>query len=482
VQLPLLLDQPALLPGHRLKRGVLTAALQLDEQGSLSANADIQDLVANGELPLQALRWQIDGRLDENGDFSFRAPLTTLGKSGDSTVNISVEHHVQGEQDRDVLLGIESPVFYLNDILNTLALIARQQEDSAASDGADATADTGAAERDDSSPDTRAFWNQTAYNTKLELRVDRLFYTDYLEFTGIRGSALSMPDRLSIEGFEAHFHDSPITLDGAFTFTPGSEPYDVQLDSRVDQFDLARFFRELVPGARPRAEGLFDVRINAFGKSPNLAQYRNNLYFDGRLQSRQGLFRLLDPNSPLVTGSTGFAGGVGELLSYVPTGLFGVGAVSRLVDYIKEVNYDKIVVELARDASRDVQIRQYVVQNEELLMTASGGIRYQPGVDILQSPLSLDARLSLREKGAAIFYDLDLLESEYNEWGYWLGPEIRFRGTPANPESNLDDIIADAGRGAVLGGITRPVSGLIGNITHRWLDEKPPRREYETED
>ena len=52
------------------------------------------------------------------------------------------------------------------------------------------------------------------------------------------------------------------------------------------------------------------------------------------LQSRNGTFRLLDPNSALVSGTTGVAGALGEGISYVPTGLFGLGAVSRLVKYI----------------------------------------------------------------------------------------------------------------------------------------------------
>jgi hypothetical protein len=209
-----------------------------------------------------------------------------------------------------------------------------------------------------------------------------------------------------------------------------------------------------------------------------MPQYRNQLLFDTRLQSRDGLFRLLDPDSVLVSGTTGFAGAIGEGVSYIPTGLFGIGAVSRLVKYIKEIDYDKIDIHLVRDETRNVQIKRYVVQNPEILMTAKGGIEYQEGVDILHSPLSMDARLNFREKGAAIMYDLDLLESEQDDFGYWIGPDIKFWGTLAASESNLDEIITTAGNAAVLGGITRPISGLIGNIRHRWMDEKGEAREY----
>ncbi|MEZ5540906.1 MAG: hypothetical protein R3F42_02565 [Pseudomonadota bacterium] len=483
LQLPGLLDQPALLPGHTLETGVLDAKLQLDGAGRLSATARVHDLTGGRELPLQTIRWQIDGQLDPDGGFSITAPVTTAGRSGSSTLGITAVHRAQPGDNHDVAISIDSPVFYLNDILNTLQLIAGHHPDQTA-DSAPAAGDTAltpTAGANVTAPDRHAIWDLTDYDLQVAMRMDRLFYTDYLEFTGIRGQLESLPHRLDLSDFEAHFHDSPIDAHGTLHFNAGELPYDLNLSASVDQFDLARFFRELTPGATPQAEGLFDVRIDAYGQSPNMTQYRNNLLFDARLQSSNGVFRLLDPDSPLVGGSTGLAGGFGEIVSYVPTGLFGIGAVSRLVNYIKEVDYDKVVVELARDTSRDVKIRQYVVQNPEVLMTASGGISYQPGTDVLQSPLSLDAQLSLREKGAAIFYELGLLSSEHDAWGYWLGPQIQFRGTPANPESNLDDIISDAGKGAVLGGIIRPISGLIGNIRHRWLEEKPPRLEYPTD-
>jgi hypothetical protein len=36
-------------------------------------------------------------------------------------------------------------------------------------------------------------------------------------------------------------------------------------------------------------------------------------------------------------------------------------------------------------------------------------------------------------------------------------------------EVGLEDIISDAGHGAVLGGITRPISGLWGNLKYWWF-------------
>ncbi len=66
-----------------------------------------------------------------------------------------------------------------------------------------------------------------------------------------------------------------------------------------------------------------------------------------RLRSRDGDSRPFNPNSALFATSSGFAGVFGEGVSNLPTGLFGLGAFSRLVNYMKEIRYDKIDIHLS---------------------------------------------------------------------------------------------------------------------------------------
>ena len=485
VQLPALLDQPGLLPGHRLTAGEMTAVARMDSTGRLESTARVQGLKSNKELPLELLELQLNGQLDENGSFDVQAPLLTRGKSGETDLHIKARHVSKKGEYNDLVGSIDSSVFYLNDILNTLNAISNEQAVREAE--AELSEEEQAAIRAEKKarrerPDAQAFWDVIPYNRHATYNIQRLFYTDYLEIVDISGRAEITPSRLSIDELKAHFHDSPVELNAVLNFTPGENPYDLDMQLNVEEFDLATFQRELDPDAIPPAEGLFNVKVDAFGRSPNMVQYRNNLFFDMSLQSSNGVFRLLDPNDPLVVGSSTLAGAVGEGVSYVPTGLFGLGAVARLVKYIDEVPYDRIDAHLVRGESRDVEIRKYVVQSPEILMTARGGITYEEGVDILESPLAMDAQLNLRELGAAIFYDLDLLQDKQDKYGYWVGPEIKFWGTLAVAESNLNEIIEQAGKGAVLGGLTRPISGLIGNIRHRWMDEEGEPIEYTGED
>jgi hypothetical protein len=479
--LPALLDQPAILPGHGLTAGELTSVTTLDASGKLDSTTRVQGLKSRNDLPLELLEIKVGGQLNDNGSFDLTVPVMTRGKSGESDLKIKLwdVHKEAGEN--DLFANVDSSVFYLNDILNTLNLIANTK--AVRKDGAELSEEQQAAidaekQAREALPDEKAFWDVVPYKRHMTYNIKRLFYTDYLEIVDITGRAEASAGRLSLDDFKAQFHDSPIALNSVITFTPGEKPYDLDMQASVDRFDLATFERELDPESIPPAEGLFDVRIDAYGNSQNMAQYRNNLYFDMTMQSRDGVFRLLNPNDPLVMGSSGFAGAVGEGVSYVPTGLFGLGAVARLVNYIDEIPYDKIDAHLVRDESRDVQIRNYVVQSPELLLTATGGIDYEEGVDVMDSPLKMDAQLDLRDKGAAIFYDLNLLKDEKDSYGYWTGPAIKFWGSLGQLESNLGDIINEAGQGAVLGGITRPISGLIGNIRHRWMDEDGEPIEY----
>ncbi|MGH9890578.1 MAG: hypothetical protein ACREA0_01045 [bacterium] len=478
--LPDLLEQPALLPGHTLSSGEVQSDLKWHPSGRLQSSTKIQGLKGDEELALRAVEFSIDGQLGEGGAFAFAIPVKAQGKSGDTDIDVKVSHG-GGEGDaRGLRVDVDSKVVYLNDVLGTLRAIAGEKgEEDGEPEGS--APDRDAEPASSREADRRAVWDVLPYPTRLEVDVGRLFYTDYLEIRDIKGLLDLGPETLAWTEWAAYFHDSPMSVDGALRFSAGqASPYDLRLVGGIGQLNLAQFLRELAPGSTPRAEGLFDVKLDAFGRAPNLPQYRNDLFFDMRLQSRDGVFRPLEPDSVLITGSSNFAGAFGEGVSNVPTGLFGVGAVSRLVSYIREIPYDRIDIHVVRDESRDLQIKRYLVQSPSILMTAKGGIDYQAGKDVFESPMSLTVQLDMRKKGAAILHSLDLLKPEKDPYGYWVGPEIKVGGTFSKTQSNLEEIVTQAGSGAVMGGITRPVAGLWGNIKYDWFDEGEPA-EYEEE-
>ena len=476
--LPVLLNQPIVLPGHSLSNGNYELNAQVTPNGDISGDAKFGNLIANEPLAVSEFAADIEGRMAANGQgFEFSMPIRGAGRTGQTDGLLNAKLNA-GETKKALLeLNFGSDTFYLNDLLASIKGISapkpkKQKEDKKS--GGEKETKVPLVIND--KPDNSAFWNLLPIDASLDYAIQQLYYTDYVIFNNVSGRVGISAQKLTLHELNGFFHDSPLSFNGVMTFlekTP--EPYDVKVVGTVRDFNLSQFFTELVPGVKPRAEGLFGVSIDAFGQSPNIAQFRNELFFDVRLQSRDGLFRPLPPDGTLMIGASNALGIVGEGLSYMPTGGFGAGALSRLVNYIKEIDYDIIDVHLTRSESRDIVIEQALVQSPTVRMTAAGGIEYEYAKDVLDSPLTLDAQMNMSGKGAAILYSMDLLEDTQDDHGYYQGPKFEIRGNANEPTSNFAEIISAGAKGTVAGGVTRPISGLIGNIKHRWFgdDTKP---------
>lgn len=473
--LPPLLAQPAVMPGHRLRDGRFRLEVTVADDGAIVSDAVLDGLESSEPLAIAHAEAHAEGALAADGKgFRFQMPVSGQGRSGETDGLLVASYAPEGEDKALLELAFTSQRFLLNDVLATLDAVAAPRNKAARTADDKGEAGDAPAAAPGVEPDDTPFWDVLPYDTRFAYYVRDLYYTDYVIFNDVTGDIGITSDRLAFDSLAGRFHASPMRFDGALEFAGETrKPYQLELEGTLTDFDLNQFFTELVPGDKPRVEGLFSVAVNGYGASPNMAQFRNELLFDMRLKSREGLFRPLPPGSGLMAGASDVLGIVGEGLSYMPTGGFGAGALSRLVNYIAVIDYDRIDIHVERDETRDIAIRRFLVQSPTVSLTASGGIDYVDGVDILQSPLSLNAQLNMSGKGAAILYSMDLLSDEQDDYGYYLGPQFRIRGTPADAESNFDEIVTAAADGTLKGGITRPLSGLIGNIKHRWFGDEP---------
>ncbi len=480
--LPPLLSQPVLLPKHRLQDGKFQLHANIAPSGAIEATTTLDSLIAAAPLSVSTMRGIGTGAMALSGSgFVFSMPVTSSGKSGASNGLLVATFAPEKGTKAKINLTFNSKRFYLNDILAAINEIKAPQNNTEKKKKAkeQIKSKTEDVERTtpvviNNAPDEAAFWDVLPYESSLSLHINQLFYSDYVVFNEVAGQIALTEKQMGIRDLTANFHDSPLRFAGNIDFSSKSaSPYDLKLEGTISEFDLNQFFTELVPGAKPRIEGLFSVSIDAFGTAPNMGQYRNNLLFDIKLKSREGLFRPLPPSSPLVIGASDALGIVGETLSYVPTGGFGAGALSRLVNYIQEIDYDRIDIHITRGDSRDIVIEKFRVKSPTIHLGASGGIDYEYGKDVLDSPLKLDAHLNMSGKGAAILYSMNLLKDEQDRFGYYKGLTFQIRGTSGNTESNFAEIVTAATEGTVKQAITRPISGLIGNIKHRWFGNNP---------
>jgi len=481
IDLPPTLDQPSLLPNHKLTSGNLDVVINVNPNGKIDSSIRAHNFEGGEEFPLEFLEFAVDGQLETDGSFQLSAPFKTVGKTGESDLLIEADYIYKKDTNNILDTTITGSVFYLNDVLDFLNSVTGKQTAKPKKEfETDEVEEEKNVEEDrkDLIADESAFWDALPYDINTTYDLEQLYYTEFLIVHDIQGQASVSKEKLMVDNFEAHFHESPIKVNTLMTFTEGEKPYDLNINASVEQLNLKELFIELIPDAKPRTTGLVDINIEGLCKTQNMVQLRNNLLFDAKFSSKNGVFRLLDPNSVLVGGSTGFFGTLGEGVSYIPTGLFGAGAVPRLVKYIKEVEYDSLDLHLVRDESKNAQIKNFSLISSEIHMIADGGIDYVEGKDIFQSPLNMDAQLNFRGHGAAIMYDLNLLEKNQDELGYWEGPKVKFWGEFVNTQSNLDEIISTAGKGAFLGGITRPISGLIGNMKFKWFGGDKQEEEH----
>jgi hypothetical protein len=469
--LPQLLNQPVALPGHALTSGSLGTTITVEPNGNITAHTKLDQLASAQPLAIHTIEMPLSGNMREDGrGFNFTMPLVGTGKSGLSDAETIGEYLPQPDQASLLRMQISGELFYLNDILATIEGINPPMAAAKDSDDGEDNVAPPTPVVVDETPDSKAFWAVLPYSARVDFDFKQVFYSDYVAFTDITGQVDISDETLTLNNFSSHFHESPITFDGGLTFeADDKDPYTAKLIGKIEDFNLNQFFTELTPDKRSRIEGLFGINVEVAGKSPNAAQFRNRLLLDLDMKSRDGVFRLLRPGGALMAGASDALGVIGEGLSYIPTGGFGAGAVSRLVNYIAEIQYDTVDVRIKRDSSLDLKIERFDVLSPNIRVAGTGTVERIPGKDVLDSPLTAVANLNMVGKGAAILYSMDLLEDEQDKFGYWKGPEFKIWGSFGATESNLEEIIQRAGDGTVKGAITRPISGLIGNVKHRWF-------------
>ncbi len=470
------LDQPVAIPENTLQQGSLETKFNIDKQGNIKHYWQINDLIdKQNQQIVKSITIDGTGQLNSASDIKLNLPLNMLSESGQTVAEIATTAKFKGN--KSVNLDINGKTVFLNDILKLLDTISPPETVSADSE---TSSEAESSTSEDKKPplntlvDTEPFW-KSPVDIDANLSIDKLYQTDYLAFDKIKGKLSINDNEFKAHEISALFHDSPLKLDSLVNFntTLNKHPYDVNFIMDIKDFNLSDFLKELDPTVEPLIEGIFNVDLKMFGQMDNIDQWRNQLLFDARLVSFDGIYHFI-PNDSVLLLSSGYAMALaGEVVSVIPTAGFGLGIMSRMVRFIKDFPYDKIDIHLVRKADKNTRIEEFEIFSPELYMTATGGITFVENERVVDSPMKATARLDLAGEGAAIFYGLNLLTGEKNEYGFWEGPEIIFGGTLTHPTDNFEEIVETAKKGTVQGGITRPFSGIIGDFKYRWFAPKP---------
>ncbi len=473
-----LIKQPAVMPESTLTQGTLNAQFSIDNEHNIKHQWLIHDLIDNKNNKIvQSIDINGSGQMNNLSSFSLKLPIIMKSTSGQSELMINIQTKLDKDQKKINLL-IDGKEVFLNDLLKLLAAINPQAEiaqlDKKDENKTEQQKNTAEIKNHfDKTPAKKAFW-QSGINLFVQLKINNLFYSDYMSYQDIAGELTINDELLSAKNFKMKFHESPMNLDAHLEFHKGqNKPYNIQLNTALKHFSIGDFLKELNPKHVPRADGVFDVDIKFFGALSNLMQMRNELLFDININGKNGVYHLIPSNDIMLRSSGAAMAMVGEFVSVLPSSGFGLGIVNRVIRFAKEINYDYINMHLLREPDRNTRIKIFQILSPELRFIASGGLTFKENTRLFDQPLKMTAQMNLANEGAAIFYGLDLLKDEQDEYGFWKGPVITFSGTLNHQQDNFDEIIAQAKSGTITGGITNPFSGLIGNFRYRWFGDEP---------
>ncbi len=316
-------------------------------------------------------------------------------------------------------------------------------------------------------PDKEPFWKDLPH-TAVGFRFEEVLYRGYVRFSEVAGEATAHREYLSLDAFSARFHEASIEAKSRLDWNEDAmpKPYALQSNAQVKDFDLSAFFGELVPGEKPRVEGLFRMSADAGGSFPSVPQARNFVTFALDLESRSGLFRAIPPNSGLAQTTSGTAAFFGEVFSYVPTSVLGMGTLSRLVSYMREVPYKLVSLNIVRETDLNIRIERMEVRSDQMLILGRGGILYEEDVDLLDQRFDLTAAMDARGEFAAILSGLGLLTDKPAGNNFWRGFDFRIWGSLAKPKTNFDNIVTQASSGTLTRNVTNPFHGIWSNIKY----------------
>ena len=469
-------SQPGIMPDNTLTRGTLTADISLDNNHQLKHKWQINDLGDNNKQQLiKSVLIDGTGEIKNLNDLFLEFPLIMQSQSG--TTELTLKNHIQIKKDTpSVAIDVHGKEIFLNDILKLLAAINPKSELSKLekeNTATEKTEKTSLPAAPDNTPAQTPFW-PTGLDILAHLDIQKLYYSDYMSYHNIRGQLDINREQLVAKNFAIRFHESPMTLDADFKFTPKTkQPYDIRLNTALSHFNVGGFLKELKPDHVPRADGVFDVDVLFYGPLSNLTQIRNELMFKIDISGVDGVYHLIPADNIMARSGGQAMAVVGEVVSVLPTSGFGLGIINRVVRFAKDIDYDLIRLSMSRRKDLNTHIDIFEILSPELHLIADGDITFAPDTRLMDQDLKMQADLNLSGEGAAIFYGLGLLKDEQDEYGFWKGPTIKFWGSISNMKDNFDEIINKAKEGTLAGGITNPFSGLVGNFKYRWTGTRP---------
>lgn len=245
--------------------------------------------------------------------------------------------------------------------------------------------------------------------------------------------------------------ETPIEAIATLSFNPGisANPYALDGALKVKELDVTPFLRSSGTRRPVILEGIFDVSGTFQSSAPNLAFLQDSLTGDFLLKSAApGIFRPLGEKTSLATGISGLLGALGGESNKV-------GWVQEVIDQLKEIPFNQMSFQFGREDNLNLFLRDLDLVSRETRIRGKGLLQYREGTALAQLPMDLQFQLFAKGKLAQALQKGNQLRSDQaDDLGFYPGPPLPLRGSLAEPESLLINLLMESG--------TQLLPGLLG--------------------
>jgi hypothetical protein len=264
--------------------------------------------------------------------------------------------------------------------------------------------------------------------------------------TGLNGSVAIEQARVSLPKLEAAFGEKGrFAASGEVKFAGGPQPYQLDGNFSLTEFDAGPLFKALEPGKPATVEGVFNVtgRFTGNGETMDRTLERTRGGFE--LAGRQGIFRGLQRSSNKVSMTSKAV----ELSAAVLGSIFGSDKVTKaaekvagqayfvdqLAQSVAELNYDQLNVRLVRDESLNMTLEDISLVAPDIRLLGKGTVTYVADKPLLEQPFSASLSFAGRGKIEQLLGKLKLLDGARDELGYAkTSAPITIGGSLAKPD------------------------------------------------
>ncbi|MDP0500541.1 MAG: hypothetical protein Q7P63_10615 [Verrucomicrobiota bacterium JB022] len=292
-------------------------------------------------------------------------------------------------------------------------------------------------------PDAKPLW--AGYTGKAALQIAEIIQGK-ATIADVAGELRVEPGQVVID-MGAKQAETPLSLNGRLAFNEQQPQSPYQLSGKLDvqNFDPGPFLTTPQGQTAPVLEGTFNLAGQLNGSAPNLAVIAEAVAGQFKVTSENGVIR---PLGEWDQRGTMLASGLGALSGIVGGDAARIAKESQAVlnevlEGLREVRYDSFALDLERDDSLDLFLRNLDIQSSTVHLVGQGAIDYlnqKPATD-----WTTNIKMSLRGAGPLID-NLEKLGWEFpntDSEGYTAIESFELSGPLGNLQSSLVTKIVD---------------------------------------